>query len=131
MEEHPNAAAVRAGMVAFLHGDDPGFAAVLAEDVVWHAPGTNRFSGRFEGKAAVLDRMRRMRAAGLGFSFEVHDVVGNDEHVIALVHLHARNAAGQRYDQQQVQVSHMRDRLVAEFWMMNQDQAVLDLIVGR
>jgi hypothetical protein len=71
-----------------------------------------------------------MREAGVEQSIDVHDVVGNAEHVIALIHLHARNAAGDRYDQQQVQVSHMRDGLIAEFWAMNQDQAVLDLIVG-
>jgi ketosteroid isomerase-like protein len=130
VEQHPNAATVRSALDALSRGDDEGFSAALADDVVWHAPGTNRFSGRFDGRDAVLGRLRRMREAGVEQSIDVHDVVGNAEHVIALIHLHARNAAGDRYDQQQVQVSHMRDGLIAEFWAMNQDQAVLDLIVG-
>ena len=50
---------------------------------------------------------------------------------VALVHLHLEVADGRRYDQPQVQVAHMRDGRIVEFWTMNQDQAVLDLLIGR
>ncbi|MGZ8571582.1 MAG: nuclear transport factor 2 family protein [Actinomycetota bacterium] len=130
MADHPNVEVVRGALEAFGRGDVDGRVGSMSDGVVFHAPGTGRFSGRFEGKDAVRDRFERMREAGIEMSVDVHDVVGNDEHVVALVHVHARNAAGQRYDQEQVQVSHMRDGLVEEFWIMNQDQAVLDLLLG-
>jgi len=46
------------------------------------------------------------------------------------VHLHLEDAGGRRYDQQQVQVMHLREGLIVEYWAMNQDQAVLDLLMG-
>ena len=92
--------------------------------------GTNRFSGRFEGRAAVMRRLDAMQEAGIVSRFDVHDVVANDEHAIALVHQHLEVADGRRYDQQQVQVAHVRDGAIAEFWTMNQDQAVIDLLIG-
>jgi ketosteroid isomerase-like protein len=98
--------------------------------VIWHVPGTNRFSGRFDGLEAVLGRFRRMTEAGLDTVLHVHDVVANDAHAVALVRLRVTNAEGQRYDQQQVQVWHMADGRCHEYWSMNQDQAVLDLLLG-
>jgi ketosteroid isomerase-like protein len=128
--EHANAAVMRRLLAAFATGDTELEGAVMTEDVVWHAPGTHRFSGRFEGHEAVLGRLDAMQAAGIRARFDVHDVVANDEHVIALVHLRLEVEDGRRYDQPQVQVAHVRDGLIAEYWTMNQDQAVLDLLIG-
>jgi hypothetical protein len=128
---HPNAALGRRLFDAFAGGDPDTTSASMTEDVVWHLPGTNAFSGRFDGRQAVIDRLGRMRDAGLSARLEVHDVVANEEHIVALVHLHLMNAAGERYDQPQVQVMHVRDGRIAEPWVMNQDQAVLDLLIGR
>ncbi len=130
MDIHPNAEIVRRAFDAYAAGDLNGLGAAFADDTVWHVPGTNRFSGRFAGREAALDRLRRMSEAGIVTELEVHDVVANDEHVVALVHLHVSNAQGQRYDQQQVQVWHMRAGRCHEYWAMNQDQAVLDLLIG-
>ena len=121
---------MREALAAYLHADTERLAPVFTDDVVWHVPGMNRFAGRFEGRDAVLDRLRRLHEAGVTFAFDVHDVVANDEHAVALVQLHVTNGAGQRYDQQQVQVWHMRDGRCHEYWSMNQDQAVLDLLIG-
>ena len=130
MSDHPNAAIVREALDAYMAGDRDRLGATFTEDVVWHVPGVNRFAGRFDGRDAVMDRLRRMSEAGLTFTFDVHDVVANDEHAVALVHVHVRNEAGQRYDQQQVQVWHLRDGHCHEYWAMNEDQAVLDLLIG-
>jgi uncharacterized protein len=130
VSEHPNAVVVRAAFDAFDAGDLDAVGRAFTDDVVWHVPGMNRFAGRFEGREAVLERLGRMREAGVQTRLEVHDVVANDEHAVALVHLHVANAGGQRYDQQQVQVWHMRDSRCHEYWAMNQDQAVLDLLLG-
>ncbi len=130
MPEHPNEAVVRRAFQTYGAGDLDSFAASFADDVVWHVPGTNRFSGRFEGMVAVRDRLRRIAEAGVTFELEVHDVLANDDHAVALVDLHVRDAEGRRYDQQQIQVWHMQDGRCVEYWAMNQDQAVLDVLLG-
>lgn len=130
MADHPNAAAMRAALEAFVAGDADALLGALDDDIVWHAPGTNRFSGRFDGKAEVAGRFRRMAAAGVESAFDVHDVVGNDEHVIALVHSTVEDASGRRYEGPQVQVMHMREGKATEFWGMNQDQAAQDVVLG-
>ena len=130
MTEHANATVLRGLIEAFATGDVAGEERAFAEDIVWHAPGTNRFSGRFEGRDAVIRRLDAMQEAGIVSRYDVHAVVANDEHAIALVHQHLEVADGRRYDQQQVQVAHVRDGAIAEFWTMNQDQAVIDLLIG-
>ncbi len=130
MEEHPNSTLMRGLFESFAAGDVAAMETAFDEDVTWHAPGTNRFSGQFRGRPAAMQRLAEMREAGLSTTFDVHDVVANDEHAVALAHLHLEVADGRRYDQPQVQVAHIRDGRIVEFWTMNQDQAVLDLLIG-
>jgi ketosteroid isomerase-like protein len=130
VEEHPNGTLLRGLLEAFSAGDVQAMEASFHDDVTWHAPGTNRFSGLFHGRAAAMQRLAHMREAGISTNFDVHDVVANDEHAVALVHLHLEVADGRRYDQPQVQVAHVQQGRIVEFWTMNQDQAVLDLLVG-
>ena len=131
LPEHGNATPLRGLLDAFSTGYVAGEERALADGIIWHAPGTNRFSGRFEGRAAVIGRLAAMQEAGIVARYDVHDVVANDEHAIALVHQHLEVADGRRYDQQQVIVAHIRDGRIAELWTMNQDQAVMDVLIGR
>jgi ketosteroid isomerase-like protein len=129
MADHPNAQIARAGMDAFNRGDVEAFAATVADDVVWHAPGTNRFSGEFRGKAAALTRFKEQAQAGVGFSFtDVHDVVANDEHVVALLYIRVTGPGGE-YTGPSVFVQHLREGKLVEFWAMNEDQAAIDRVV--
>ena len=128
--EHPNAQLGRRLLDAFAGSGPEALLDATTGDVVWHSPGMNRFAGRFDGHDAIAARFDRLREAGISSRFEIHDVVANDRHVVALIHLHVENAQGARYDQPQVQVMHVRDGRIAELWSMNQDQAVLDLLMG-
>lgn len=130
MDAHPNGTLLRGLLEAFAARDVRAMETAVDDDVTWHAPGTNRFSGQFRGRTAAMHRLAQMREAGISTGFDVHDVVANDEHAVALVHLHLEVADGRRYDQPQVQVAHVREGRIVEFWTMNQDQAVLDLLVG-
>jgi hypothetical protein len=126
MTDHPNAQIAREILSSLSWGDAGG----LADAAIWHEPGTNRFSGKFQGRAAVESRMDRLREAGIGHGFDIHDVVANDEHAVALVHAHFTNARDERYDGPQVIVMHVAEGMPTEFWVTNQDQAVVDLILG-
>ncbi|MGZ5293025.1 MAG: nuclear transport factor 2 family protein [Actinomycetota bacterium] len=130
MTDHPNAAIARTAIEAFSRGDMAAMLELVDDTVVWHAPGTNRFSGKFEGKAALIDRFTRMAEAGVVTTLEIHDVVGNDDHVVALVNATVMSADGRSYQTPQVQAMHIRDGRCMEFWGMNQDQAAMDEILG-
>jgi ketosteroid isomerase-like protein len=55
------------------------------DDVVWHVGGNSKWAGAYQGKAQVLDFFARQAQAMGGMpSVEVHDVLGNDDHVVTL-----------------------------------------------
>ena len=130
MTDHPNAAATRAAIEAFSKGDVETMGAALADDAVWHIPGSNRFSGEFRGKAAVLGRFQQMGEAGLLPTIdEIHDVVGNDEHVVALVRI-TLSSADASASANAVWVMHVADGKMLEFWGLNDNQGELDRVIG-
>ena len=126
MADHPNLERARAGYAAFAAGDMATINDLLADDTVWHSGGDNVLTGDYEGKEAVLGYMARlMQETGGTFRNEIHDMLANDEHGVALV-----NATGERngkmLDTPIIQVFHMRDGKMTEFCSVGTDQAVLD-----
>lgn len=129
MTDHPNAQTARAAMEAFNRGDVQAFAGSLTDDVVWHAPGKNRFSGDFRGKAASLGRFKEQTEAGVSFAFtDVHDVVANDEHVLAMLDVKTTGPGGEAAGHS-VFVMHVRDGKMTEFWAMNDHQDEVDKVI--
>jgi ketosteroid isomerase-like protein len=130
VDEHPNVAAARASIDAYRVGDLDAFTGSLHEEVVWHAPGANRYSGDFVGKAAVMDRFRQQAEGGVTLRFEeVHDVVGNDRHVVALIDLAVTGPGGQSRTPA-VFVMHVEEGTLREFWGMNERQAEVDAVIN-
>ncbi len=130
MAEHPNVEVARKGLDAFLKGDVDTLAATISDDIVWHAPGSNAFSGDFHGKAAVMQRMADQRAAGVTITFAIHDIVGNDEHVVALVDTTISRSDGRSATTRGAQIYHVRDGQMTEFWLFNEDQAAVDAMLS-
>ena len=122
MPEHPNAISFRAGLDSFTRGDPETLGDLLAEDIVWHAPGNNPYSGTFVGKQATMERMRRMAREGIVWDFAIHDVLANDDHVVVLIEATLAKGVATTHERQ-VQVMHVRDGKMTEFWAMNEDQA--------
>jgi ketosteroid isomerase-like protein len=116
MEEHPNAVLVRQALTAFNQGDFDQFAAMIADDVNWYEIGA---SEPIHGKDAVFESLG---SGGRDFVIEaeVHDVVANDDHTLALI-----NATGKRGDQtlryQTVEILHFRDGKVTDRWSFGSD----------
>lgn len=129
--EHRNVEVARSALEAFARGDLEAMAAAIAEDVEWHVPGVHRFAGEFRGREEVLGRFRRMAAADVRTSFdEIHDVVGNDEHVVALVNMRIETPTGS-VPTRSVQVMHVRDGILVRFWSMDDRQDEIDHVIGR
>lgn len=126
MSDHPNLEAARTGYAAFAAGDMETVGPLLADDVVWHVGGDNPLSGDYTGREAVLGFFGRlMQETGGTFSNEIHDMLANDEHGVALVETSAtRN--GNSIEDRAVQVFHMRNGQITEFWNLATDQAAWD-----
>lgn len=123
-----NVTPTRAGIEAMKRGDMDAMAAGIAEDAVWHIAGSNPFSGDFSGREAIMQRFATMAQAGAGITIdEIHDVVGNDEHAVALVRLTIRGPGGET-SQPSVWVFHGQDGIATELWSYASDQAEIDRV---
>ncbi|MDH5371492.1 MAG: nuclear transport factor 2 family protein [Acidimicrobiia bacterium] len=111
MEEHPNAALVRDALNAFNQGDFEQFAGMLADDVNWYEVGATE---PIRGKEAIF---ASLGSGGQDYEIEadVHDVVANDLHTLALV-----NATARRGDRtlhyQTVEILHFSEGRVSDRW---------------
>ncbi len=130
MADHPNVETARTSLEAMMKGDLDTMAAGIAEDAVWHVPGSNQWSGDYSGRADIVGRFGRMAEQGYRFSLdEIHDIVGNDEHVIALVHVTANGPAADA-STSSIWIFHIRDGKATEFWARNEDQAAIDRVMA-
>lgn len=120
MGDHPNAVLLRSAFESFNSGDSGAFGAVLAEDVVWHTIGGETMRGR----DAVASSMSGME--GVEFEGALHDVVGNDDHVVGLVEAHVK-VGDDEISYRTAEIMHIEDGKVTERWAFSDDtQAIID-----
>jgi ketosteroid isomerase-like protein len=124
---HHNIELVRDGYAAFARRD----LAVLqnkffAPDITWHYAGQSQLGGRYQGIDQVLCWLCRSVALSDGtLSIELHDVVGNDNHVIAIAIIRAKRNGRQLYDQS-VQSFHLAQGKATEVWTLPGNQYYSD-----
>ena len=120
MGDHPNAAKFRSVFESFNAGDSESFASILAEDVVWHEIGGETRHGR----DAVASSMSGLE--DVEFDVSLHDVVGNDEHVIGLVEANV-SADDDEITYRTAEIMHFEDGKVTERWSFSDDtQAIIE-----
>jgi ketosteroid isomerase-like protein len=123
---HPNEELYRKGFEAFQKGDTEALKDHFAEDIVWHVAGRSPFAGDYKGSAEVLGLFgKQVEATGGTFKLELHDLLANDEHVVALVRTTAERS-GKRLNDPGVHVVHVRDGKLAESWFHASDQYAVD-----
>ncbi len=124
---HPNEDLIREGFAAFGRGDiDTLQAQFFAPDIRWHFPGRGPVAGDHEGVARVAEMFGRLsELSGGTHRIELHDVIGNDEHVVAL-HTTRAERAGRQLEVNAVQVFHVRDGKVTEAWTQHADLYAVD-----
>lgn len=121
MAEHPNAALLREALEAFQRGDYEASMANLADDVVWHYIGA---SEPLRGKTAVREQGPASFDAEI--SGEIHDILANDEHALAMLRIHAERK-GRVIDYDIIEVYHVRDGKCTERWAFSDDtEAILE-----
>ena len=126
MADHPNATLLKNGYEAFDKGDMAVLTGLFAENVVWHVPGDSPISGEHRGREAVFGIFAKtVELSGGSFKIELHDVLANDEHTVALT-----RATGSRQGKQlsslDTDVYHMSNGKVTEFWSFAEDQRLTD-----
>ena len=121
MSEHPNATVVREMGEAMAKGDTEGAASRLADDVVWHVIGRDE---PYRGKAELAASMSGL--SDFQITWEVHDILASDDHVIAL-----GTATATHGDRSLVyrtaEIHHVRNGLISERWAFSDDtKAITD-----
>ncbi len=108
---------------AFGRGDIAAIDAAMVDDVGWHFPGTSPLAADVRGKAAVMGQLGLPMRYFQDFKLEVHDVLGNTDHVVALVSSQMRHN-GRTLQDKEAHVFHISDDgKVAEAWFtLNTEQ---------
>ena len=124
---HPSETLIRRLYAARARSDLDTVRAILAADIVWHEPGPDSpFTGHLRGADAVLGmHAQAMALTGGTFRLELHDVLANDDHVVALVNWSAERG-GRRLTGREVAVYHVRDGRVTEAWFHPDDAATVE-----
>ena len=123
---HPNEDVIRKGFAAFSAGDMDTLRKVIAADAIWHVPGRSPLSGSYKGIDEIIGFFGKTMERSEGtFAVEVHDIVGNDEHVFAAFKVSGRRS-GKSLQDNAVLVFHVRDGRVTEAWNSAGDQYLTD-----
>jgi ketosteroid isomerase-like protein len=128
---HPNAELLRAQIDALAQGDVAQAMSFYTEDAIFHYPGRNPLSGEYRGKDQVVALLGRvMHETDGAFRPEIHDILASDDHVAALVTVHAARG-GTSVEWQSVDLFHVRDGKLSEHWVIEVDQDLVDEFWSR
>jgi hypothetical protein len=123
---HPNERLLRDEYEARARRDDGSFAAILAEDIVWHVPGRNAISGVYRGRAEVMEYVRRRRdLADDTFEITVHDVLANDNYGLVIASGRVTRS-GRVMEWRAHGVYRFENGKIAECWVLPEDQLLFD-----
>ena len=100
---------------AFNAGDMDMIRELFDERIVWHNGGRSRFSHDAHGIDETLGFFMELVQASDGtFHLDIHDIIANDDHAVALVTSH-QEIGGVKYEDLGSHVVHMKDGKVTEF----------------
>ncbi len=126
MAEHPNVSLLKNGYEAFNKGEVATVMDLFTEDAVWHVSGTGPLSGEHRGRNAVFAIFSRLGELSRGtFQAEVHDLLANDEHGVAVIRV-TGSRPGQQLDLRGTDIFHVRGGKITEFWSFFEDPRAWD-----
>jgi uncharacterized protein len=130
MAGHPNVERLRDGYAAFAKADFVALNDLFAEDLIWHESGRNQLAGEYLGRDAVYEFFGRLMEITEGsFHVDVHAILADDEHGVALVKSTA-SRGGRTATVNDAHVFHLRDGKVVEFWNASTDAYATDEVIG-
>jgi acyl-CoA thioesterase FadM/ketosteroid isomerase-like protein len=110
----------------YAGGDCDDIEALLAEDVVWHVPGTSPIAGDYRGRKAVLGYFG-LRKSLAGGTIQITKIshAQNDDALVQLADGHAR-LGGRDVVWRTAGVYRVADGKIAEAWLVPLDQRHFD-----
>ena len=122
MSDHPHAARYRELTAAMNAGDMSDVGEAIAEDIVWWEIGA---SEPVRGRDALMDRMESY--GDYNITTQLHDVVANDDHLIALLSVEATKGDDTLH-YRTAEIHHVNDAgQVTERWAFADDtQAIIE-----
>lgn len=124
--ETENLELVKRLLAAFVRGDIPAVRRELTDDVIFHFPGDNQFSGDYKGIDNALGLLARISQwAGGELKIRMHDVLANEQHGVLLYTVTARHGE-RRISYRYINLYHFRDGQVCEVWGVPQDAPGFD-----
>ena len=124
MTEHPNVELIRRLIAARLTMDAKVLQDVLGEDVVWHIPGEDQWAGDIRGRDALIALWTGVAEEGGSLSFDLHDVLANDEHAVALTNVTMNRRDKGSLEMRSVWIFHCSGGKVTEGWFFDENPAV-------
>jgi ketosteroid isomerase-like protein len=127
-----NLEVARAYFQALQNGDLATVGELLHDEVVWHQPGANQFSGVRKGKSAVFDMLGAMMQTSNG-SFavdKVHAFMANGDLVTVTIHF-AANRQDASMSMDGVDLLRIEDGKITEMWLFSSDPESEDAFWGR
>jgi ketosteroid isomerase-like protein len=120
---------VRDAFAAFKRGDMKGLTETWTEDYTWHARGSV-FGGDFKGKEAALGAIARYPQEFQDITLDIHDILANDTHVVALVNSSFKRS-GKTHRDQLVYIFHVNDQgKTSEAWLIADTELAKQVIEG-
>jgi uncharacterized protein len=130
MAEHPNVARLKDGYAAFAKGDFTVLDDLFAEDLLWHIGGRSQLTGDYRGREAVYGFFGKLMEVTEGsFHLDLHAVLADDEHGVALV-VGTASRGGRSIEVNEAHVYHLRDGKVVEFWDASTNAYAFDELIG-
>jgi ketosteroid isomerase-like protein len=124
VSDHPNAAIVRSWLERLNSGDMQAGAAMLTDDIEWHEIGRK---DAIMGKEALAARFGM--GSGTAPSYEItggtHDIIGGDDHTVALLSAHATRG-DETIDYRVAEIFHIRDGKIAARWAFSDDTEAIN-----
>ena len=100
MSVQSNKLIIREAFEAMGRSDIGPLVALMADDFAWIVEGQSKFSNRFDGKAAVEEKLLRplFEAFATPYRFEIEEIIGEGERVVVLGRGQVRTRWGKDYN---------------------------------
>jgi ketosteroid isomerase-like protein len=124
--EHPNLELNRRGYRAFGTSDLATLTELIADDCVWHGPGTSPLAGDYRGRDAIFGFFGRLMEETAGqLHVELLDCMATNDRTCSMIRVTAtRN--GRSITMHATHLARIRDGQVVEFWEVPEDQRAAD-----
>ena len=121
---------VRSGFEAFKRGDMKAVGELFTDDAVWHGRGSTRFGGDFKGREAILGDMAQFAQTFTDIQLDLHDILANENHVVALVNSSVKRN-GKTYDDHQTFIFHLDNQgKTTETWIVSDTELLKKSLEG-